>query len=310
MLQKVIGQTGVGADHETFVAGLARLSSGLTIEINPRDTQKHQAMLGLLPKGTRVFVTRLPKGEFAETLAAAVVLNEMGLRPVPHVTARTTLSLAALDRQLAELVAKAGVAEILMIAGSVEPQGDFADTLPIFASDVLATAGLKRVFVAGHPESHPDAGPDDLHRALMLKNEFAARTGVSVEIATQFFFDAAPIVAWEKRIRLAGNRLPIHAGLHGVTGITSLLKHGMACGVGASLKVLSARAGNILQMAAMQAPDELTADLARAVAADPDSLFGAVHLFPLGGLERTIRWSNALREGRFTLRNGALKIEV
>ncbi len=310
MLQAVTENTGHGAESiaPAGVNGLARLAQGLTIEINPRDTVKHINELAMLPKGTRVFVTRLPKGSFEESFAACVVLSEMGLKPVPHVTARTTTSLAELQRQLSQLVTQARVEQILLIAGSVEPQGTFLNTLPIFESDVLQSSGLKRIFVAGHPESHPDVEEQELHRALMLKNEFAARTGLAVEIATQFFFDAGPIIAWEKRIRAEGNRLPIHAGFHGVAGITSLMKHAVACGVGASLKVLAARASNIFQLANMHAPDDLALGIAHAIEADPDSLFGHVHLFPLGGLARTIAWANAFSEGRYRVANGVLKV--
>jgi methylenetetrahydrofolate reductase (NADPH) len=310
MLQTVPGPTGLASETEPSAsqAGLTRIAQDLTIEINPRDMTKHVDALGLLPKGMRVFVTRLPKGSFDESLAASSALSGMGLKPVPHMTARTTLSLADLERQLAQLTMRAGVEEILLIAGSVEPQGAFADTLPIFGSDVLQSAGLKRVFVAGHPESHPDVEEAELHRALMLKNEFSARTGLPIEIVTQFFFDAAPIIAWERRIRSEGNRLAVHAGLHGVAGIAGLMKHAVACGVGASLKVLAARASNIFQLATMHAPDDLAQALAHAIEADPGSLFGHVHMFPLGGLARSIGWANALREGRYHVANGALKI--
>lgn len=309
MLQKVSKIDGNDLKDDGS-SGLARLADGMTIEINPRDTIKHVDLLKDLPRGTRVFVTRLPKGSFEESLAACVVLRDLGLAPVPHVTARTTISLADLGRELELFATQAGVEQILMIAGTVEPQGAFSDTTPIFQSDVLASSGLKRIFVAGHPEGHPDANADALHRALMLKNEFAARSGIAVEIVTQFFFDAAPIVAWEKRIRASGNRLPIHAGLHGVTGITSLVKHGMACGVGASLKVLSARASNLLQMAMLQSPDDLALGLARAIEVDPQSLLGHVHLFPLGGLERTIRWGNAVQQGQYDLKGDVLKVQI
>lgn len=288
--------------------GLERLASGITIEINPRDTIKHAEILAQLPKGTRVFVTRLPKGNFEETLAACRVLADMGLVAVPHMPARTMTTVADYARLVSRLVEEGQVRQILTIAGTSEPVGDLVDTLPLFGSHALADCGLERIFVAGHPEGLNEATPDTLHRALMLKNEFAARQQVPVDIVTQFFFDAAPIIAWEKRIRAAGNRLPIHAGLHGVTGMTALMKHGMACGVGASLKVLSSRMGSLLAMASAHTPDDLARDLALAIARDPATLFGHAHLFPLGGLQKTVDWLKALKAGQYRDTPKGLKV--
>lgn len=291
-----------------ITVGLNRLATGITIEINPRDTVKHVDVLAQLPKGTRVFVTRLPKGSFEETLAACQVLRDMGLFAVPHMPARVVESVTAYAGLVGRLVKEGNVKEILTIAGTADPVGALPDTMPLFESDVLAGLGLDRIFVAGHPEGLNESTPENVRRALMLKNEFAARNSVAVEIATQFFFDAAPIIAWEKRIRAEGNRLPIHAGLHGVTGMTALMKHGMACGVGASLKVLSSKMGSLLAMATAHTPDELTKDIALAVAADPDSLFGHAHLFPLGGLQKTVDWMKALKDGRYSYNGKVLKV--
>lgn len=301
----ISGETAASSD---IMVGLNRLASGITIEINPRDTVKHVEVLAQLPRGTRVFVTRLPKGSFEETLSACQVLHDMGLHAVPHMPARCVENVAVYAGLVTRLVKEGSVAEILTIAGTSDPVGDLPDTMPLFQSDTLAGLGLDRIFVAGHPEGLNESTPDNVRRALMLKNEFAARTGMAVEIATQFFFDAAPIVAWEKRIRTEGNRLPIHAGLHGVTGMTALMKHGMACGVGASLKVLSSKMGSLLAIASAHTPDELTRDIALAIAADPACLFGHAHLFPLGGLQKTVDWLKAFKDGRYSYNGKVLKV--
>lgn len=299
-------QSAPGASDVTI--GLQRLASGITIEINPRDTVKHADILAQVPKGTRVFVTRLPKGNFEETLAACQVLADMGLIAVPHMPARNVATVTDYTRLVARLVAEGRVRQILTIAGTSDPVGALTDTLPLFDSNALADCGLERIFVAGHPEGLNDATPETLHRALMLKNDFAVRHHLPVEIVTQFFFDAAPIIAWEKRIRTAGNRLPVHAGLHGVTGMTSLMKHGMACGVGASLKVLSGRMGSLMAIATAHTPDDLAHDLAGAIAHDPETLFGHAHLFPLGGLQKTVDWLKALKSGQYRETAKGLKV--
>ncbi|MCS0502904.1 methylenetetrahydrofolate reductase [Ancylobacter mangrovi] len=279
-------------DHALALAALAQRFS---IEVSPKEALRGAAELDV-PAGTRTFVTRLPKGSFEETLAAASALKRAGLDPVPHVTARTIPDAPTLEAWLTRFVREAGVREILLIAGSNEqPAGAFAETADVLRTGIVEASGLQAVNFAGHPEGHPSADAAELQRALDLKNEFAARTGLPCALVTQFFFDAAPVIAWEKRLRQQGNSLPVDPGLHGVTGVPSLLKHALACGIGASIKALSSHSGGMLQFAQIRTPDALARAIAEARASDPDSLFRGFHLFPLGGLARTVSWIRQLR---------------
>ena len=297
-------------DFLPFQDAVVRLAANSSIEVSPKEAQTGVEGLEALPRGTRTFITRLPKGNFEQTLAAAAQLHARGLSPVPHVTARTVPDAATLEAWLRRFVNEAGVEEILLVAGSNEAvEGAFADTLPILKIGVLENSGLKAINVAGHPEGHPQASDDDLRRALDEKNEFAARTGLPVTLVTQFFFDASPVIAWEQKIRKQGNRLPIDPGIHGVTGVAKLLKHAIACGVGASAKVLSAHAGSLLQLAQIRSPEELVRNLAHSTATDANSLFRNFHFFPLGGFAKTVAWANALKGGNFSITSsGKLKV--
>ncbi|WP_049832763.1 methylenetetrahydrofolate reductase [Methylorubrum extorquens] len=277
------------------------MARDLSLEVSPREALRGAEGLETLAPGTRVFITRLPKGSFEETLAASTRLRELGLRPVPHITARTTSDAATFAKQLGRYVGEAGVREILLVAGSNEKaEGAFSNTLQILESGVIESSGLTALNVAGHPEGHPQADERELHRALEVKNAFSTRTGIPLTIVTQFFFDPAPIIAWEARIREKGNRLPIDIGLHGVTGVASLAKHAVACGVGASIKVLGSHSGSVLQFAQIRTPDRLLSGLAAAKARDPANLFRNIHVFPLGGFKRTVEWANAVRNGRYS----------
>ena len=274
---------------------LGTLADSFSLEVSPKEALRSAQDLDV-PAGTRTFITRLPKGSFEETLAAAVALSRLGLRPVPHVTARTIPDRPTLEKWLQRLVREAGVSEILLIAGSNDhPAGSFAATADVLTTGVVEASGLTGVNFAGHPEGHPVAAESDLRRAIDLKNEFAGRTGLACALVTQFFFDAAPVIAWEKRLREQGNRLPIDPGLHGVTGVPSLLKHALACGIGASMKALSSHSGGMLQFAQMRTPDVLARAIAEAHAHDPESLFRGFHVFPLGGLARTVSWIKQVR---------------
>src|SRR3546814_17874130 len=95
---------------------------------------------------------------------------------------------------------------------------------------------ISRIGFAGHPEGSPDIAPADLATALLWKNRFAAEHGIDMYIETQFCFDAAAIVAWDRNIRALGNRLPIHLGVPGLATLKTLLKFAQASGVGPSIR--------------------------------------------------------------------------
>ncbi len=158
-------------------------------------------------------------------------LRKMGFEPVPHLAARTIQNSVHLTEMLRRLTWEGSVREVLLIAGSQDrAEGTFENTLQLLETGLLAEYGIETIGVAGHPEGHPQAGEQALHDALAAKNRYATQTGAHLYLVTQFFFDAAPVIAWERRIREAGNKLPIEVGLHGVTGIASLARHAAACG--------------------------------------------------------------------------------
>jgi methylenetetrahydrofolate reductase (NADPH) len=202
---------------------------------------------------------------------------------------------------LADLAA-VGVADLLVVAGSLdEPVGAFHETAQILDSGCLEDAGIVRVGVAGHPEGHQDVADDELARALAEKGRIARERGLDLRLVTQFCFAPEPIVAWERRIRAAGCTAPVHVGLPGLTSPTKLLRFGLSCGVGPSLKVLRKQTGGVLKLATSTEyrPDETLLGLATAVAADPGSLLRTVHFFPFGALVPTAAWAADIRDGRF-----------
>ncbi len=104
-------------------------------------------------------------------------------------------------------------------------------TLDIIDSGLLQNSSLKRIGVAGHPEGHKQVADDVLLAALRHKQAFAARTGLTLHIATQFTFDADAIIAWDERLTKEGITLPAHPGIAGPTPLPKLIKYAMACGV-------------------------------------------------------------------------------
>ena len=288
-------------------AALRQLLARFSVEITPREAKNLPPLQDFLAVGTAVYVTFLPRVPWQETVAVTRGIAEAGMRPVPHLAARAVPDRAALRRMLTDLAAM-GVDELLLVAGSLRtPVGEFHETVQILDSGYLEEAGILRVGVAGHPEGSPDIGADELASALAAKNRIARERGLDVRIVTQFCFAAEPIVEWERRIRAAGNLLPVHVGLPGLTSPGRLLRFGLSCGVGASLKVVRAQAGGVLKLASTSVyrPAETLLGLAAAVAADPDSLLRAVHFFPFGSLVPTAEWATGVRDGRIELRDRA-----
>lgn len=268
-----------------------RMLADFSIEVTPRETAALDEAAALLPPGTRVYVTDLPGVDLARSLDAATRVREHGLRPVVHVAVRSIPDLAALDRTLGA-VADAGVEDLLLIAGSRPPAGAIENTLQVLESDALARRPFASIGVAGHPEGNPGVDEGAVDHALARKDKLARDGGLPLHVVTQFGFAADPVLGWERRMREAGIGLPVRVGLPGLTSPARLLRFGLSCGVGPSLAVLRKQTGSVLKLATqVYRPTETLLGLARAVAADPESLISAVHFFPFGAVVPTARWA-------------------
>jgi methylenetetrahydrofolate reductase (NADPH) len=129
--------------------------------------------------------------------------------------------------------------------------------------------------------------------ALRWKSDFAKETNAAMAIATQFAFEAEPIIAWTDRLRANGITLPVHVGVAGPAKLQTMIKFAMACGVGASLRVLQRRAADLTNLILPFEPTEVLAALARHKAAHPEFQVEAAHFFPLGGIQATTDFTGA-----------------
>ena len=191
----------------------------------------------------------------------------------------------------------------LLIGGALsQPLGEFSDTMQLLDTGLFDKYGITRIGVAGHPEGSPDITDTGIQAALAWKNAFAERTGASLHIITQFCFEAAPVIAWDKRIQAEGNRLPVYIGLPGLASLKALIGHARACGVGPSVRFLTRQARNVARLLTVSAPDRLVTALAKYRASDPRCGVRGVHVYPLGGLKKSARWAQAVVDGRFEMR--------
>ncbi|NIA68933.1 metFprotein [Pelagibius litoralis] len=279
------------------------LLQGFTIETTPGSAAKIPDYREHLRPGARVAVTFLPGSDFADTVATARRLRQEGFEPMPHFAARSIPSRDALEGYLQALKDSVDIKHVVALAGAVDsPLGPFESSMDILETGLFDKYGIETIGIAGHPEGSPDISPSGLQEALTWKNTFAERSDASLYIATQFCFEAAPIIAWDKAIRAAGNHLPIHIGVPGLATIKTLINHAKACGVGPSMRFLTRQARNVAKLMTVNAPDKLLLDLARYKALDPDCGIARVHMYPLGGLRRSAAWSYAVADGHFDLK--------
>jgi len=286
--------------HQT----LRRLAGSFSLEVTPRQAQKIERFSDVLRPGTSIYVTYLPNTPFSETVETVRRLGVQAMRPVPHLAARAIRNRRDLETKLAALTGEGGVEEILLIGGSFpEPAGDFDATIQILRTGCIERHGIRRVGLAGHPEGNSSVTDGDLRQALKEKNEFAADSPLDLYLVTQFCFTSEPVVAWEREIRADGNQLPVHVGLPGLASPATLLRFGLSCGVGPSLKMLQQQGGHLLRLAGSPAyhPDQTMVGVARAAAQDPAALFRRFHFFPFGAFARTAGWATAVANGHFSI---------
>ena len=277
---------------------LEALLEDYSIEVMPRTAEKVEDFRDLLPEGPRVYIAHIEGTPIADMVATARRLARDGYKVMPHFPARIIKDEATLIDWIARYQGEAGVDQALLLAGGVaEPHGDYHSSLQLLESGQFDKAGFRRLHVAGHPEGNRDIDKDGSDKlvmeALRWKQRFNETTDAEMALATQFAFEAKPIIAWADAIKEAGITLPIHIGIAGPAKLQTMIKFAIACGVGPSLRVLQRRAKDVSKLLLPFEPTEVLTDLAAHKAANPDFNITNVHFFPLGGIKTNANWAIA-----------------
>ena len=281
--------TPVNPEVESFL-------QGYSIEVMPRTAEKVVDFRALLPEDTRVYIAHIDGTPIEDMVATARRLAEDGFPVMPHFPARIIRDTKTLEDWIARYQGEAGVKQALLLAGGVDkPQGEFHSSMQLMETGLFDKAGFKRLHVAGHPEGNKDIDPDggmkNVAEAITWKQKFSERTDAEMAIATQFAFDAKPIITWADSLRDAGVSIPIHIGIAGPAKLQTLIKFAIACGVGPSLKVLQKRAMDVSKLLLPYEPNDVIGELAAHKAANPDFNITNVHFFPLGGIKTNANWA-------------------
>lgn len=285
--KKEAGPQGDKAAVEAFLRGYS-------IEVMPRTAEKVEDFRDLLPKGTRVYIAHIDGTPIEEMVATAKRINAEGFPVMPHFPARIIKDKATLADWIARYKGEADVRQALLLGGGIStPHGDFDNSMQLIETGLFS--GFERLHVAGHPEGNKDIDPDgsdkNVMEALRWKQAFSARTDAKMAMATQFCFEAGPVIEWVNRLNAEGIGLPVHIGVAGPAKLQTLIKFAIACGVGPSLKVLQKRAMDVTKLLLPYEPNEFVAELAAHKAANPDFGIESVHFFPLGGIKTNATWA-------------------
>ncbi len=271
---------------------------GFSLEITPRQSDKLPQIAARVATGTRVYVALVDPADVEPQFEAARAARAAGLEPVPHVPARFIRNADDLERRVARF-ACAGVRQMLVLGGgATQPLGDFDAAIQLLRTGVFERNGITHVAVAGHPEGNPDIirkhGEGALLAALLEKQAYIGANRLTGHIATQFLFEADPLIKWTIGLRAAGIALPVCAGVPGPATIKTLVKYAAVCGVGNSARFIRKQALNVTRLLAVSSPDRLLSDIAATQAASPHLGFGAPHFYPFGGFDKLFAWLEAL----------------
>lgn len=265
-----------------------------SIEVMPRTAEKVEDFRALLPEGTRVYIAHIEGTPIEEMVATAARLAKDGYNVMPHFPARIIKDEAVLVDWIARYQGEANVKQALLLAGGVaKPHGKFDSSMQLLETGQFGD--FERLHVAGHPEGNrdidPKGGMKNVDEALVWKQKFSEETDAKMALATQFAFDAGPVIEWANSIKAAGIDLPVHIGIAGPAKLQTLIKFAIACGVGPSLKVLQKRAMDVTKLLLPYEPTELLTKLATHKVANSDFNIEAVHFFPLGGIKTNANWA-------------------
>ncbi|HSF90776.1 MAG TPA: methylenetetrahydrofolate reductase [Paracoccaceae bacterium] len=277
------------------VAAVGALLDGYSIEVMPRTAEKVADFREHLAPGTRVYIAHIEGVPFDDMLSTAKRLVDEGFAPMPHFPARIIPSAAVFEDRV-RAYADIGVNQALVLGGSPSsPAGDIDNSMQLLENGAFDRHGFKRLHVAGHPEGNSDikGGEKTLIDALRWKQDFRNRSDAEMAIVTQFAFDAKPVLKWATMLKTNGIDLPVHIGIAGPAKLQTLIKFAMACGVGASTKVLTRRAKDLSKLLLPFEPTEVLQEVANHLQANDNTNIEKVHIFPLGGIKAACTYANS-----------------
>lgn len=270
-------------------AAAFRLLNNASFEITFGQSSDTDGVRRFIQPHTDVFIANTAGHPQPNLISAIRAARVCGFNPVPHLAARNIKSVEELTKIAHALKDTRADSVFIVGGGAAQPIGPFVDAERLLThGDILVNSGIIKVGFGVYPEGHPSIDPLQLNESLWRKIEASRALGLKPFLLTQFCFEAAPIVEWERRSRgLFGRRVPLRVGLAGATSVRKLLRYATLCGVQASAAFLTGHAASVLTMLRQWTPEQLINELSAAVAEDSECTIEGFHFFPFGAIERT-----------------------
>lgn len=290
MMPQAANMTDTNMTGTMPVSVMASLFDDFSLEMTAKDIQQLDDMAPLVPAGSVVSVTFLPGESFASRVDAAARVHALGLRPVPHISARRLTSAGELEGFLDALAGRIDLSHVFVVAGDLDtPVGPYPDALSVIRSELFAKYGIRHVGVAGYPEGHPQITSAKLGQALRDKAAVFADQGLDWSIMTQFGFDADPVLAWLATIRREGIMAPVRIGVSGPASVKTLMRFALRCGVGTSARVMKKYGLSATKLLGTAGPEPILNALTDGLDHDVHGTT-KLHFYPFGGLVKTADW--------------------
>jgi len=280
------------------------LIDGFTIELNPKVRHKINSIP--LEKKNNVYITYLPDASENDILETIEFVSKNDLTPITHLPARTMKNLDHVRQFLSQVRERTDSKKILVIGGGGNQLGQITSSLEILNSGLLEENNFNEIGIAGHPEGSPDISQETIDNFLNDKFELTKTKGLSLELVTQFFFNAAPFINWCEELTKKKITIPVRVGFPGPASFKTLLNFGLMSGVGNSINFLKKNSSKVSDLLTKTSNDEMLISLAEF--ANKNSPLKSFHCFPFGGFEKTCLWLNELQNGEFTIENQQLKL--
>ena len=269
--------------------------NNFSIEVMPRTAAKIESFNDILPKNTRIYIAHIEGVPIQEMISTAKRIQSEGFAVIPHFPARIIENKVILEDWIKAYQEEANIDQALILAGGVDkPHGIFENSMQLVETELFNKYNFKNLYFAGHPEGNKDIDPDGTEKnvtdALVWKQKLNERTDINLALTTQFCFDSKPVIKWANELNKNGINIPIHIGVAGPAKLQTLIKFSIACGVGASLKVLHKRAKDIKKLLLPFEPNEFLETLSLHKESNPNFNITNIHFFPLGGIKTTSNW--------------------
>ena len=270
------------------------LRGGLyALEVPAKAIEQIEASKAEILPGTPVNVAFLGNEDHTQRVRAARVIRECGFEPVPIISSRRLRSKDDLDNLLGALIKQARPGRFILVGGDPAiPAGPYPDSLSLLESRVIERYAIRRVGIVAYPEGHPKIDDNALWRALRWKLAFLKDAGCSVEITTQFGFDADAILKWIKQLRGEGIDTTVRIGVPGPAHLGKLLRFARQFGVVTSPGILCKYGFSRTNLVDHVGPERFFERLASGMNGQD---LGPVlyHLYPFGGIADGVRWMNS-----------------